>query len=305
MYAFKYPYIYASAAANITDWTTLGDADQIILTGMLGTETAFIIYNDMKIGWTDQTMHIVMGKVSDDFDPSDPIPTGNVSDLATLIHGKTGVLYWMDYKKFMAFTGGMPADISQKARGYLELINYTYKANICAGQWGKYIYISFPYGLAQTTNNLTLEYDTENNTWYPWDIGFVNFFNIGEDLFGVTTAGVVLKLNQGTADDATAITWSHRTGAYDTTPLRNKKTAGWFHCLVNVPTGSTMKLSYSNTLTGSFTSLYDFEVSADEQTVKVRVPTNVLQHNNLYRLQISGTGPGKFHMLDPDIRIIV
>jgi hypothetical protein len=82
----------------------------------------------------------------------------------------------MDYRKYMAFTGSMPYEISQKVRGYLELINYTYKANICAGQWGKYIYLSIPYGLAQTTNNLTLEYDTENDTWYPWDIGFVNFF---------------------------------------------------------------------------------------------------------------------------------
>lgn len=304
MYAFKYPYMYASAIGTITDWTTLGDADKVIFTGMIGEATAFTIFNDMKIGWSDQTMHILLGKVSDEFDPSEPIPCGNISDLATLMHGKTGTLFWMDYRRYMAFTGSMPFDVSQKAKKYLELINYTYKANICAGQWGKYIYISFPYGLAQTTNNLTLEYDTENGTWYPWNIGIVNFFNIGEDLFGLTSGGVVKKLNQGTADDATAITWSHETGAYDTTPIRNKKTAGIFHCLVNCPVGSTMNLSYSTTLNGAFTSLYDFTPNADEQIVKIRIPTNILQQVNIYRLKISGVGTGKFHMLDPDIRII-
>jgi hypothetical protein len=209
----------------------------------------------------------------------------------------------MDYNKYMAFTGGMPIEVSQKVRSYLELINFSYKQNICAGQWGKYIYISCPYN-GSNTNNLTLEFDTENGTWYPWDIGFVNFVNIGENLIGITTGGVVKQLNYGTADDSTAVTWSHETGGYDVTPLRNKKTVGDFHCLVYCPSGSTMKLSYSDTLTGAFTSLYDFSTSSDEQTVKIRVPITALQSNHLYRLKISGTGPGRFHMLDPDIRII-
>jgi hypothetical protein len=205
----------------------------------------------------------------------------------------------------MAFSGGMPYDVSQKARKYLENINYTYKQNICTGQRGKYIYISFPHGKAQTTNNLTLEYDTENQTWYPWDIGFVNFFNMGEDLFGVTTGGVIKKLHQGTADDSTAITWSHDTGALDSTPIKNRKTVANFWCLVECPIGSTMKISYSTSLAGNdFVSLYDFTPNALEQNVKVPVPTSILQHVPFYRLRISGTGSGTFYMLDTDIRII-
>jgi hypothetical protein len=304
MYAFKYPYIYCSAAGTIMDWTTLGDADKIILTGMIGEETAFVIFNDMKIGWSDQTMHILLGKVPDEFDPSEPILCGNISDRATLIHGKSGTLYWMDYNKFMAFTGGMPFDVSQRARNYLENVNFAYKQNICAGQWGKYIYISMPWN-GSTTNNLTLEFDTENNTWYPWDVGFVNFVNIGDDLIGITTGGVVKQLNYGTVDDATAIAWEHITGAYDVSPVRNLKTMAKLNCVAYVPIGSTMNVSFSTSLTGSsFTSLYDFVPAVGEQNVQIRIPTNYLQHVNYYRLKISGTGHCRMYMIDPDIRII-
>ena len=305
MYAFKYPYIYASALASITDWTTLGSADKIILTGMIGAETAFMVFNDLKIGWTDQTMHIVLGKVYNEFEPSEPILCGNISDRATLIHGKTGTLFWMDYNKFMAFTGGMPFDISQKARNYLENINYTYKSNIVAGQWGKYIYLSFPHN-GSNTNNITLEYDTENDTWYPWDIGFVNFYNIGDYLNGITTGGVIKQLNYGTADDSTAIVSVHTTGAYNIAPIRNKKTMAMLHCFAYVPIGSTMNIAYATDLTGTgFTSLYDFIPSASEQNVQIRLPVSALQHVSYYRLQISSSGPVRLYMIDPEIRIII
>jgi hypothetical protein len=303
MFALLNATIYASDVGDITNWTT-GDADQIGLYGMIGTETALAVYNDMTIGWSDQSMHIVYGKTSDDFDPSEPIPVGNVSQRATIIHGQTGVLYWLDYGKFLAFTGGLPIDVSQKVKSYLENINYTYKQNICAGQWGKYIYLSFPYGAAQTTNNLTLEYDVDLKMWYVWNVGFVNFFTAGQDLYGITTGGIVQKLNQGTADDSTAITWSHETGVMNFVPLKNLKTISDIYAIVDLPSGSTLILSYSETVDNNdWATLYTFSTSANEQNQRVRIPSTTLNAVKWNRLKVSGTGPSKLHYLEIHGRI--
>lgn len=295
--------IYASDIGDITNWTT-GDSDRIGLYGMIGSGTALIVYNDLIIGWSDQTMHVILGKTSDEFDPTDPLPVGNVSDRATLIHGPSGLLYWLDYGKFMAFTGGLPFDISQKVKGYLENVNYTYKANICAGQWGKYIYLSVPYGAGQTTNNLTLEYDTDLKMWYPWDIGFSNFYTIGQDLYGITPAGVVKKLNQGTADDATAITWSHTSGVEDPTPLRNRKAISDMWAIVDLPVGSTLVISYSTTVDGNdFATLKTFTANANEQNTRIQIPTNILANIPWHRRKLSGTGPCSVHYLEVHGRV--
>lgn len=294
--------IYASDIGDITNWTT-GDSDRIGLYGMVGSGTALTVYNDMIIGFSDQTMHIVYGKTKDEFDPTEPIPVGNVSDRATIIHGKTGVLYWLDYGRFMAFTGGLPYDVSQKVIRYLENVNYTYKENICSGQWGKYIYISFPY-LASTTNNMTLEYDTERGMWYPHDIGYTSFFTIGQDLYGVASDGVVRKMNQGLADDSTAITWSHSMGVSDQLPLKNLKYITDLYALVDLPIGSTLILSYSTSVDNNdFQTLYTFTANANEQNSRIRIPTTILQRINLYRLKLSGTGPCTIHYLEIHGRI--
>ena len=297
MFALIDSTIYTSDIGDITNWTT-GDADRINLTGMIGSGTALINYHDMTIGWSDQTMHIVYGKIKDDFDPTEPINTGNVSDKSTLIHGENGVLYWLDYGKFMAFTGGLPINISKKVTKYLENINYTYKDKIISGQNRQYIYISFPYETA-TSNNLTLEYDTERNLWYPMNKGYDEFFTIGQDLYGVDSDGVVRKMIQGTADDSTAITWSHTMGVKDGLPLKNLKHITDLYALVDLPISSTLILSYSTTVDNDdFATLYTFTSNADEQNQRIRIPTTILQRINWFRLKLSGTGPCKVHYLE-------
>ena len=303
LFALSGSYIQVSDIGDITNFTT-GDSDRIGLYGMTGSGTAIVVYNDMIIAFSDQTMHIVFGKTSDEFDPTEPIPVGCVSDKSLLIHGENGVLYWLDYGKFMAFTGGTPFDVSQKATSYLDNINYTYKDLICAGQSGKYIYLSFTYGSRKKTNKLTLEYDTERKMWYQWNVGFTDFFNIGQDLYGITTGGIVYKLNQGTADDSTAITWSHTMGVNDWLPIKNLKHITDMYAIVDLPTNSTLTLSYSTTIDNDdFATLYTFSADSDEQNVRIRIPTTKLQRINWYRLKLSGTGPCKVHYLEVHGRV--
>ena len=290
--------VYASDIGDITNWTT-GDSDRIGQYGMVGSGTALVTYNDMIIAFSDQTMHIIFGKTSDEFDPTEPIIVGNVSDKATIIHGDTGVLYWLDYNRFMAFTGGTPFDVSEKVITYLESINYTYKSKICAGQSGKYIYLSIPYGATATENNLTLVYDTNRKMWYPHNVGYTDFFNIGQYLYGIDTDGVVWKLDQTTADDSTAISWEHTTGVMDFEPIKNLKHITDIYAIVDLPTASTLKLYYSATVDGSlFNLIKQFTASEDYQKVRIRIPTTKFQRADWYRFKLTGTGPCTVHYLE-------
>jgi hypothetical protein len=302
LYALEGSILKCSAAGSITDWATPDDADSIAITSMVGSGTAIKAYNDMVITWGEQTMHILYGNDPLDFELSDPIQNGCVSDRSVLIHN--GILYFMDYNKFMQFTGGIPVEISQKARGYLEDINYTYKSGIVSMPMGKYILISIPYGSSATANNLTLQYDTELQRWYVWNVGFKDFAQIGEFTYAVDTSGYIWKLNTGVDDDGTAITWEVTFGVWNGLPARPRKTISDIWAIIDLPVGSTMIMSYSETVDGSdFATLDTFTANANEQNSRVQVPTTILDNVNWYRIKLSGTGPCTIHYLEPYIRV--
>lgn len=303
LYALIGSVLKCSASGSITDWTTVDDSDSITITSMVGSGTAIKAYNDMVICWGDQTMHILYGNDTADFELSDPIQNGCVSDRSVIIHN--GVLYFMDYNKFMQFTGGLPVEISQKARAYLESINYTYKSKIVSIPVGKYILISIPYGASATTNNLTLEYDTELQKWYVWNVGFLDYTQIGEYTYAVDTSGYIWKLNSGTSDGGTAIAWEISFGVWNSLPARPRKVISDVWAIVDLPVSSTMTVYYSTTVdsTSDWTSLYSFTASANEQNTRIQIPTSVLQSVAWYRLKISGTGPATIHYLEPYVRL--
>lgn len=301
LYAVKDSVLYCSAINAPSDWTTVDDADQFAITGMEGVATAITAFNDMVIIWSDTTMHILYGNDSEDWQLNDPLRCGCVSDRSVV--EKNGILFFMDYKEIKMFSGGVPVTMSQRVKTYLEGIAYTYKEKICAGAWGKYLYWSIPYG-SVTTNNITLEYDTELKRWYIINKGYLNFYSIGNDLYGITTAGVAEKLNQGTADGSTAISWYHTTGVWNSKPIRPKKVLSNLWLLIDLPTSSTLAVMYSTTEDGNdFAALYTFTASATEQNIRVQIPTTVLQNVSFFRLKFTGAGPCTIHYVEEDIRV--
>ena len=302
LYALMGSLLKYSALGTIDDWTTLDDAGQEVLAEMMGTPTAIVSYNDMKIAFSDQTMHIMYGKNVFEYSIASPIKDGCVNDRGILTHG--GILYFVDYYKIKAFSGGLPVDISQKVKAYMEGVNYQQKDKICAGKWGKYLYFSIPYGNSVVANTLTLEYDTELKTWYPWNIGFTDFINTNEELYGIDTAGIAWKLQQGTDDDGTAIVWEHTTGIWDANPVRQRKVISDIWAIIDLPTTSTMSIYYSSTAdSNDFTLLKAFTGNANEQNTRVQVPTSILYSVPWYRLKFSGTGYAAIHFLEPVVRI--
>lgn len=307
LYALDNNIIKCAALGSVTDWTTVNNAWWEPLAGMIGAGTAITAFNDMIIAFSDQTMHILMGNTWDDSSLSDVLNCGCVSDRSIVKYD--GILYFMDYNMFKAFTGGLPFDISQKVKAYLTQINYSHREKIVAGNWDEYIYLSVPYGTSAIFNTITLEYNTKLKTWYAWDIGFVNFVNIGEFLYGIDTNGVCWKMQQGTADDfaadePTAISWFFETGVFDVLPVRPGKTVSNYFALAHVPIGSTMKIEYSTTVdSDDWEDLYDFVASDAVQNVPIMIPTTILQDVKFYRLRVSGEGPGDLYYLESDKRI--
>lgn len=301
LYALVGSTLKCSAEGSITDWTTADDADTILLTSMVGPGTAIAAFEDSVVCWSEQTMHALFGNDPYDYYLSDTIEDGCISNKSVIEY--KGRLYFLDYGKFKAYANARPEDVSQKVKAYLEGINLTHRAKCVSGKHGKYIYLSIPYGAA-TTNNLTLEYDTETGNWYPWNEGYVDFVNVGEALYGVTTAGKFYKLNSGITNAGAAIEWSAITGADNSQVLRQKKVVSDIYLLVDLPIGSTLTVSYSTSVDNDdFTVLKSIAAGTNEQTTRIHVPTTALQNIDYYRLKFAGTGPAVIHYVEPHIRV--
>jgi hypothetical protein len=205
LYAALNNNLYCSEEGSYTGWTSAQNgATTIPLSTMSGSCTSIVTYNDKVIVWSDQTMLVLYGNDPLDFTMSDPIQVGCPSRKTPIIHN--GILYFLDFGRFMVYTQDYPVEISQKVRPYLENIKYTNRKLPCTGQSGKYIYLSIPHGNV-SQNNLTLEYDTEHKTWYVYNVGYKEFINLDEGLYGLGTDNAIWKLNDGEGD-------THRPYAY-------------------------------------------------------------------------------------------
>jgi len=287
-----------SGVLDPLDFTSFSNSVPLTIGGMEGQPTALTAHEGVVISFSDKTMHLLYGDKYDNFELMDPIQAGCVSH-RSIVKAK-GIMYFLDYGQFKVFTGGFPVDMSQKVKRYLEGINYTYKDKIVAGVSGNYVYLSIPYGPSATSNNLTLEYDIDLKNWYPIDTGYVNFFNIGQDLYGIKVNGGIEKMNTGVHTG----TWYHETGILSPTPVRPNKTLSDIWMEIELPESNSMIISYSLSASGNdFQTLYTFTGSAQEQKKRVKIPTSILQNQERYRLKFSGTGTVKIHFLETYERV--
>ena len=294
LYAVKGRTLYFSQLGNIEDWTD----GTITITDAEGDGTAISTYSDITIAWTEQSMHVLYGNDEDDFFLNAAMPFGNVSQKATI--ECNGKLYFLDHNAVMAYTGGRPKKVSDKVDKYIK--NITDGSLAVAGKQNQYLYLSIPYENAE--NNITLEYDTNMEKWYVIDKGFVEFTNIGEKLYGIDINGQPWELNTGTDDNGSAISWEYITGVWNFGTLSQKKDISDIYVLLDLPTGSTLTLSYSPSVNGdSFTTLKTFTSSENEQTTRVQIPTSEFHGVDYFRLKFSGSGQCTIHYIEPTYRV--
>lgn len=306
VYALLGKVLSFSALNLITDWTTALDAGSISVTRAQGDGTAITEFDDQIYVWSAQSFHTLYGTGPLNYSLSDISNDGCISDRSVIEskHNNSKALYWMDYGWIKVFTGSTPQKEGHAVKTFLDGINLTYKAKICAGKNGKYLYWAIPYGTS-TANNIVLEYDTEFKIWNAYDRAIASFVNIGEYCYGVTPTGTLLDMDSGTTDASTAISWYHTTGAWNRQTLR-PKTVNEIPVVLDLPVGSTLTLGISETIDDDdFTTIYTFTASATEQHVVVPVDLDYLQNTDWYRLKFIGTGPCTIYYIGQDIRVEV
>lgn len=88
-------------------------------------------------------------------------------------------------------------------------------------------------------------------------------------------------------------------GVNDVIPAKSKKVISDIYAVIDLPVGNTLTLSYSTSVDiNDFATLYTFTSNANEQNIRVRIPTTLLQNINWYRLKLNGTGHSKVHYLE-------
>lgn len=287
-----------SALNLITDWTTVLDAGSISITNAKGDGTAITEFDDQIYVWTEQSFHNLYGTGPFNYTLTDISDDGCLSDRSVI--ECAGVLYFMDYGWIKSYTGNKPVKISNAVKTFIDGIALTYKAKICAGKNGKYIYWAIPYG-AVTENNIVLEYDTDYKIWNVHSLAISQFVTIGETCYGVSPTGVIYNMESGLTDNGTAIAWYYTTGALNKNNLKTK-TLGSIPVVLDLPIGSTMTLSVSKTVDGNdFVLAQTFTASATEQ--RVDVYTDEIESCEWYRLKFAGTGPATIYYIGDDIRL--
>jgi hypothetical protein len=236
-----------------------------------------------------------------------------MSDNAIVEH--RGILYFLGYdRKIYAYAGGgMPVEISQPVKYWMDLIYQDSAYNTvhipCAGIYEKYILFSIP--IAQGNyNSHTLVYDTDLKIWQVWNKGIQYFVTVRGELYGFIRNNYLYKIfGSDYTDDAlvggidTAVAMNYYTGYWSEGTVKSKKSVTSITVHFYLPTGSTMTLGYEADKSGSFTTLYTFSTSSNDQIVRVDSPTSVMYNVAFYRLKFACTGEVKIYSIEPEYRI--
>ena len=300
--------IVHSALNLIGDYTAPDDAGTKDVTRAKGPITGMTEFADRVWAFTEYGMHGLYGTGPANYELIDP--EGNVgclSHLSIAIVNKK--LFWVAYDGVYEFDGSVPTKVSEPYEGnavtggvtsFIKNINLTYKTLVASGSIGDILYISIPHGSTATKNNLTLVFDAKLRKWHVRDEGFVNFVTVANVLYGVDTDGKLWDMTSAaTTDGGTAISWYWITKAFSEGSPSSKITISEIWLSFKLPVGSTLKLAYSEDVTGtSFTDVMTFTAGASEQVDRVVIPISAMQRANWRRLKLYGTSDCEVYFME-------
>jgi hypothetical protein len=309
IYALLGSQLKFSALNILDDWTTANDAGSISITNAKGDGSGIVTFNDYVTVFTNYSMHQLFGTGPDSYELKDiPGNVGCVSDRS--IGMCNDVLYWAWYDGIYKFDGSIPQKISYKVDDYFSNINPSYFSSIATGVQGDCIYISIPYGLTQTTNNLVLIYDTLNDKWYVDDsVQYTGFTTMGKTLYGIeATAKTVCKVNDSTQTSdlgTTDIEWYWISGARLKGSVSKNKTLSELWVTYTLSSSSHIHVYVSPTADQSDWVLVQTITGTDSNIARerVKVPISSIAGVEQYRLKITGTGQCTIHYVTEKYRV--
>lgn len=290
--------LYGCTLGNASDWTTFNGDDADPYTKTLETPAGENIVG-LKAGNTHLTIFYpnaiqeLYGYVPSDFN-SQPVTynIGAVSNQA--ITSVEGTFYFIHTTGFYKYAGGtLPTkNFSKPIQNLINRINPSHKAKCCAGNNGKFVYLSIPLDSA-TDPDTIIEYNTEFGTFSVWkDFAALNMGTMAGTLYIGGTEGQIRVLGGSTSDNGSAISWYVISKPFTGVSLSQRlmwKTA-W--TTANVATGSTMSASLSKSSSGNsdFTSVATLAANNALEGTRIPVPTTTVAYANWIRYKLSGTG---------------
>ena len=298
--------ITCSALDDPTDYSTAGVTGYhvIIMAELQGGATAIRAFDNHVIVWGEYGMYQLFGTDVADFSLNKVRGTvGAVGQRATCIADTR--LFFLGYDGVYQYDTD-PVLISGKVEHYIDNINWTYKNLICSGASSKYVYFSVPYGTSQTTNNITLVYDLGRGQWYVQDRAYRDFVRFAGELYGVSNAGVIYKLEDGTSWAGTAMEWDFVTPAFSADSIKDYLSLSAIDVVVDMPGNSNMLVSYSEDIEGvgteDWTAIAEVESSEYVKGHRIHVPVSALYDKKFFRLRFSGQGECVLHFVQMEYR---
>lgn len=306
LYALKSNKIYFSAGGSITDWSSALDAGSVSVVGSRGTEKALCTYKDTVIAFYDDSMHILYGDDVDNYELSDPIEIGCISDRAIVEHG--GLLYFVYKDGLYRYDGGLPTKISYKIQTYFDDLAASDYEIVSIGKHDRFLYLHMKI----SSSYMTFEYDTLFDVWNLHDTRYIGFTNVGPKLIGVDDSnGKVWSINgynEGydyeTSESVLTCDWTSGWIDYGAISKKKKVTKMYFLVYVSNDGDSSLKLYLNTDNSGTLFILFKtFPTANIEQIVKVDFGINYARNIDRYKLKFIGKGNFYIRQVDEYFRV--
>lgn len=311
----RFAKVIFSALNSITDWTSATPietaAGSLMITDTIGDVTGFVEFNGKLIIFTLDTMHELYGSGPENFELIRVEGAVGCVNIYSIV--KTDKkLYWFSIDGFYEYDGSGVKKISRKIDDYVKKMRYT--SNIVATVNKNKIYFAVAYNNepGNTSNNLILVYDTNNDTWNTETGSIYRFFKSDSNLYAVDSTGVVLSIDDTTifTDNSTAISYEFITKPYVYGSGQTQQTLWDMSLLYKGESGATLEVSYSTASTDNNSTSFntiavtsDFTFDGKDHTKRIIISPTQIQNESFYRLRCSGTGFVTFHRLERNYRV--
>lgn len=206
-------------------------------------------------------------------------------------------LFWLGQTDVYIGAGGAAREIGEPIREYLNSINTAQLSKCCAWTDGIKYYLCLVTG-ANIEPDTELVYDPRSDR-RKWRVRSVSLGGLrhGAYLNNIAYAGDYTgqthKLNDGTTDNGTAISWSTTSKPFDNGMKEAEKELYEMHLGGYFPSGTTLTVAISPSDRGNdFVSInYDpIATNTVAQSKNLIIPLDSVALCNWYRSRISGTG---------------
>lgn len=205
-------------------------------------------------------------------------------------------LFWLGMTTVYMGAGDSAMDIGKPIKRYIESLNTTAIQNSFAFTMNENYYLCIPTG-SNTQPDTCLVYSVRYEKWLPYSItlGGLRFgASLNNQAYAADENGQTFKMNNGTTDNGTAISYQVESKPFDDGIKEAEKELWELHMQGYFPAGSTLSVSVSPFDQGDDWTTITYDPMTEQsytQNKNLIVPLDTVPLCFFYRYRIEGTGP--------------